>query len=37
MFKELVPFRRMKANTQPELKDPISAELPGGGDYVKIK
>lgn len=37
MFKELVPFMRMKADLQPELRNPISAELPGGGDYVKIK
>lgn len=37
MFKELVPFMRMKADPQPELRDLISAELPGGGDYVKIK
>jgi len=37
MFKEPVTLMRMKAKPHPELRDLIAAELPGGGEYVKIK
>lgn len=36
MFQDLVPIMRMKANPHPELRGLIPAELPGGGEYVKI-
>lgn len=32
MFKEPVPFVRVKADPRPELRELASAELPGGGN-----
>lgn len=38
MFKELVgPLYENEADLHLELRDLLSAELPGGGEYVKIK